>query len=243
MKKFLLTLLPAISLFLACKKNNNDITPSPPGNGINTAKIKTEAYGAIITTHTYDAQGRVVKEERSNGSKTEYEYLPGIVNEKSYDNAGVLLNTYTNEINTDGLRTRTTRSNNPGYEELCLYNPDKTLAKTISKNGGNNQALDFFYGNGNVDSIRFTTNGAWGLTVIYTHYTDKPNMLAYENYGYNLLYGKDDKNMLKSVIYKYPDGTTNTPSNYSYEYDAQGRVIKRTSTRGNDIEISLYTYY
>ncbi len=49
--------------------------------------------------------------------------------------------------------------------------------------------------------------------------------------------------MLKSDIYQYPDGTTNTPTNYVYDYDALGSVIRQTATPGNNINISLYAYY
>lgn len=244
MKKILFIMLPVISLFGACKKNSNDVTTPAPDPGTSNARIKTRAGGSGVTTYSYNAQGRTVKEESLNGSKTEYEYPAGIVNEKYYDNGGVLQSAYINELNPDGTRFRVTQPGNPIYEELCFFNADKTLAKSITKVSANStQVIDYFYSNGNCDSTRFSNNGNWNLTVKYTYYTDKLNGLSYDNFGYGILYGKDSKNLTKSEVYTYPDGSTNTPSNYSYEFDAQGRVSKETSTKGNNIGITIYTYY
>jgi YD repeat-containing protein len=239
MKKIFFLLITTAS-FVACKKNNIDAPVTTLSAG---AKVKTETYGASIATFTYDAQGRITLRTYSNGSKVEYDYLSGIVNEKVYNTAGVYQYSYKYELNADGSVNRETSTNNPGYEDLMLYNADKTLAKGISKVNGNTTSRDFFYSNGNCDSIRFNgNNGSWQTTIVNTYYTDKANVLSYENHGYSF-YGKDNKNLLKNQVYKYPDGSTNTPSGYSYEFDALGRVIKQSSVQGNNQEIGLFTYY
>ncbi|HWR33435.1 MAG TPA: hypothetical protein VN451_07920, partial [Chitinophagaceae bacterium] len=226
----------------ACKKSSVD-APGLPLPTAGVSKIKTRAVGVNIINYTYDALGRIVAQVNSNGSKQEFEYLTGVVNKKFYNTSGVFQYGYKFELNAEGLCIRTTMSNSPNYELLHLFNPDKTVAKEISHINGNNSGRDYFYSNGNLDSIRFTgNNGNWQLTISKTYYTDKPNVLSVENYG-ELFYGKDNKNMIKSEVYKYPDGSTTSESGYSYEYDAQGRVIKQTSTAGNNIEIQLYTYY
>lgn len=239
MKKLLFVFM-ATATFVACKKNAIDKPVTP----VNTAaKIKTEIYGASGTTYAYDALGRLTQRSFSNGSKTVYEYLSGIVNVKIYNTAGVFQYSYKYELNANGSVSRATRNDNPAYEELNFYNADKTLAERVSKINGNTSTSNYFYSNGNCDSVRFTgNNGSWHTTLINIYYTDKTNVLSYENHGY-VFNGTDNKNLLKNQVYHYPDGSTNTPVNYSYEFDAQGRVIKQTSMWGINQEIGLFTYF
>src|SRR5258705_4590443 len=221
MKKLLFFLIVAASL-TACKKNSVD-APVTAGNTNNL--IKTWASGANISTYTYDAQGRISKVTISDGSGYEYEYLSGIVNKKEYHAGHILYATYKLELNADGLKIRTTASNSPVYEELYQYNADKTLAKQIGHydNGAGGiitQVVDYFYSNGNCDSSRFIgNNGLWQTSILRTYYTDKLNGLGKNSFGNNFE-GKDNKNLMKSEIYAAPDGTTGTPSNYTYEFDA-----------------------
>jgi YD repeat-containing protein len=239
MKKLLFLLL-ATAGFVACKKSSVDAPVTPVSN---ETKVKTSTSGTTISTFYYDSKGRQLKIENSNGSKEEYEYLPGIINRKSYSTSGVFVFAYKYELNADGLVYRSTISNNPSYEELRQYNADKTLAKYLFKANGLTNSADYFYSNGNCDSVRFIGNdGKWSSTNIHTFYTDKINVLTDAITGEDFN-GKDDKNMLKSDIYRYPDGTTNDMATYTYAYDAQGRVIKSTRTQGNDISINLISYY
>ena len=240
MKKIFFLLITTAG-FVACKKNNMD-APAAPAN--TSGKIKTWVSGATITTYTYDAQGRVIVEANSDGSGYEYEYLTGIVNEKQF-NAGHVLNvTYKNELNADGLVIRKTASNNAAYEELYTYNADKTEAKQIGHySGGITQVIDYYYSNDNCDSSRFSGNsGVWSLTIQRTYYPDKLNSIASENQG-EFFYGKDNANLQKTEIYKYSDGSTNTPTTFTYEFDTNGRVVKQTGTQGNNINIGIFSYY
>jgi len=241
MKKLLFFLLAAASL-TACKKNNVDAPGGPsPSDGV--FKIKTKASGADLTTYNYDGQGRVVSRDNGDGSKWQYEYAPGVVNVKLFNSAGVFQYGYKYELNADGLCARITVNNNPNYEILTLFNPDKTVAKRINHINGNTSSNDYFYSKGNLDSTRFNgSNGDWESTIVNTYYADQPNVLLYESVG-ETFYGKNKKNMRKSEVYKYPDGSSASQSDFSYEYDAQGRVIKETCIFGNNIGITLFTYY
>ena len=240
MKNLFLFLFVAIAV-TACKKNSDD-APQPPGGGGSSAiRIKSVTYSNGVEHLTYDAQGRIILDVDPDGSKEEYEYLPGIVNEKVYAINGDYKYSYKNELNSDGEVTRTTRSDFPANEELLYYNPDKSLTKRISKSNGFIQTTDYFYSNGNCDSLRFSSNGQWNSTIVKTFYADKLNNISMENFGF-LFYGKQDKNLQKSEEYKYPDGSSNGIETYVYEFDQQGRITKLTSTHNNNIYISLYTY-
>jgi hypothetical protein len=238
--KILLISFSVAVLLTSCSKNNADAPVPAADNSIAKVKTWTSSY---TSTYFYDAQGRLAKYENSNGSRVEQEYQPGIVIRKVYSNAGVFQYSYKNELNADGYLGRTTMSSNPNYEILYVYNPDKTLAKQISTISGSHQVIDYFYSNGNCDSMRFTgNNGNWSSTIAKTYYADKANVLTDANTGDNYYY-KANKNMLKTELYKYPDGSTNELATYVYEYDAKGRVVKQTRTQDGNINIDLLTYY
>jgi hypothetical protein len=227
-------------LFTSCSKNNSDVPSPEPGTSASRIKTRTSSY---VTTYFYNAEGKATKYENSDGSGSAFEYQPGIVIRKVYNTAGVFQYSYKHELNADALVFRTTISNNPAYEIIRLYNADKSIAKQISMINGNNNSIDYFYSNGNCDSMRFTgNNGNWSSTVVKTYYTGKPNVLTDAATGDDF-YGKASKDMLKSEIYKYPDGSSNELATYTYEYDGQGRVIKETRSQGGNINISLITYY
>jgi len=233
-------LLAAAVAFVGCKKNDVD-APVTPASGV--AKLKTRTAGTNTTNYTYDAQGRQTKYTNTDGSKVEIDYQPGIIYRKVYNTVSNFLYSYKYELNSDGLASRTTLSTNPDYESLTQFHSDKTPAKEIATINGNTSLIDYFYSNGNCDSLRFSNgNGNWFSTIVKTYYTDKPNVLTDANTGDNF-YGKNNANMLKTEIYKYSNGTSNELATYTYEYDGQGRVIKETRTQGNDINISLLTYY
>ena len=237
MKKIIIILLAAIS-FVSCKKNNDDITANPADI---SNKVKKSIYGSGSTTYVYDGMGRVKTQTYMNGSRTEFEYQPGKVLEKTYDPAGLLTLTYTYELNANGFAEKETRSNEPSFQEIRVYNNDGQVQKFTVLQNGSSSTGDFFYSNGNCDSARYSTNGNWNSTVKKTYYTDKPNMLGYEQFGESF-WGKKNKNLQKSEQYFYTDGSAGNLESYSYEFDAKGRVTKQTSVVDNDIYITFLSY-
>lgn len=241
MKKQITIITAALSLVLfSCKKS--DTNPNPQGGGATSSKIKTWAGNSGISTYTYDAQGRCTEVLYSNGGKIAYEYQAGVVTVKAYNTANVLTSTSVYELNSEGLRIKETRPGNPLFAESTVYNSDKQPVKHITSNNGNTQVMDYFYSGGNYDSIRFTNNGNWSSTIIKTYYSDKLNTLSNDEEGVSF-YGKENKNLVKTEQYTYPDGTKNDISNYTYEFDAKGRVVKETRVQGGNINISYITHY
>ena len=235
MKKIFVVLL-SVPCFMACKKNSTavDIAPAPA-----VAKVKTAAYGSNVATYTYDDQGRQLKVVLSDGGRAEYEYLPGVINRKFYGPSSTYLYTMKFELNSDGLCIRETVSSDPVYESLLKYNTDKSIAQNIVHNSLQTTQMDYFYSNGKCDSVRSTSAGKWLSTAIETYYTNKPNVLSGINTGESFL-GKPDAYMLKSQL-QLPG---NTLLEFSYEYDAQGRVTKRsTAAAGGYTTDGFYTYY
>lgn len=71
----------------------------------------------------------------------------------------------------------------------------------------------------------------------YTFYTDKTNTIDFENLGISFL-GKQNKNPVKQETETLSDGISGT-IDYTYEYDAKGRIVKKTYSFGG---YELYSY-
>ena len=238
MRNSLFIIIVAVCLS-ACAKETIDSSAVQSGE---SSRVKTATYDSTVFSYTYDASGRQLSCDNSDGIKRTYLYAIGSIKESIYKN-GVFGYFYKNDLNADSLCVRETKSNDPTYEQLYQYNPDRTLAKVITKKSGTViQLMDFFYNNGNCDSIRFNSNGQWVMTVAKTYYTDQPNVFGNEIFG-NEYFGRSSKNMLRSETTIYPGVSSDPCMNFSYEYDAMGRIIKETSSKGNTVSIGLYTYY
>lgn len=241
MKKKLFTTAAFIAvIFISCKKS--DQVDNPSANVSLEGRIKTWAGGSGITTYTFDSQGRCKAEEQSSGTKSVYEYQPGKVLQKIYNASNSLTSEYDYELGPDGYVAKETRPGFPTFSSTRIYNNDKQLVKIVSFINGSNQVIDYFYSNGNCDSSRFSTNGIWNSSIVYTYYPDQLNSIGNSAQGVSF-YGVSSKNLLKSEQYTYPDGTKLEMTVFTYEYDAKGRAVKYTGTRGGNINIEYITYY
>lgn len=237
-KYFLLPVIFAVTLY-SCKKSDNT-TPNIPAD--NSSKIKTWAGSTYATEYSYDSYGRCTQELYSNGAKSTFDYNAGEVVRKHFTSAGVNDATYVFQIGADGVAVKETRPQYPTYSTVSIYNTEKQLVKQITTNNGITYGFDSFFSNGNCDSTRFNNNGTWSSSVIYTYFTDKINSLSNETQGTSF-YGKDSKNLLKTEIYKYPDGSNNGLITYSYEFDAMGRATKSTESHNGNLSIDYITYF
>ena len=232
-------LLGFAAVLSSCAKEDIDDLPDSLNEN---SKVRTATYGTTTLTYTYDAIGRQVTCDNSDGIKKVYAYSIGNIRESVYKN-GQFEYFYKHDLNTDSLCIKEIKSNDNSYEQLYQYNPDRRMVKTITKkNGTAIQVMDFFYSNGNCDSIRFFNNNQWVLTILKTYYTDRINVFDPEVFG-NKYFGKGNRNMLRSETFSYPGCTPEHPSNFNYEYDSMGRVIKETSAKENYTSTGLYTYY
>jgi hypothetical protein len=238
MKKGLFILLGS-AVLSACNKEASEYLSLRQES---TSRIKTATYGSTVFSYAYDTRGRQLTCDNSDGIKRTYTYSIGSIKESVYTN-GILEYFYKNDLNADSLCVRETKSNDPSYEQLYEYNPDRTMAKIITKKSGITvQLINFFYSNGNCDSSRFDQNGQWNMTIIKTYYTDRLNVFGNEVFG-NEYYGKGNTNMLRSETVMYPGGSPDPCTNFTYEYDGLGRVTKETACKGNNINSGIYTYY
>ena len=231
-----------IILLISLSACHQEVLEAPAIQLEETSKVKTATYGNTVFAYTYDAQGRQLTCDNSDGIKRKYDYPIGSIKESIYKN-GMLQYFYKNDLNTEGLCFREIKSDAPWYEQLYEYNSDRTLHKVITKNNGSIiQVMNFFYNNENCDSIRFMANGQHILTIVKEYYLDKPNALKDEAFG-NPHYGKSSRNMIKTETYINPGNSPEPCTNFNYEYDSMRRVSKEITSKGNNISIGLYTYY
>ena len=236
MKKIIAILFAAINL-VACKKDND--TQIIPVN--NAPKYKTLEYKGEVTTYTYDGYGRQVKLVESDGSRTETSYSKDKVTQQQFNADGTPNRTITIWLNKQGLQSRMELSDKPGAYTEYKYNAQQQLTRTDSKNGADISWSELYYTGGNLDSTRYYQNGVWTLTNVYTYYLDKENVQIGANAGI-LFYGADKKNLMKSQTHVAPNGTI-TPEEYSYEFDALGRIITLNEVSQNGPSAVHYTYY
>ena len=193
MKKILFILLPALCLFMACKKNNYDVTAPPDASSF---RVKTSVSANESLEYSYDMAGRLIQRLDAVGTKIIYEYPAGKVLQKVYQSA-MLSDLLIYKLDANGLCYERTVDGVPDYLETYVHNNDKQIVKDITQSGPDIQVTENFFSNGNGDSTRYSTNGVWSFTVKHTYYTDKLNVLASENFGQQY-YGKGSKNLMKS---------------------------------------------
>lgn len=238
MKKLFFIGLTIMSLgAVSCKKDNSS---QPPAETVAKLKTWTDDYGVV--SYTYDASGRLSKYEHLGGTKRTYDYQPGLVVEKYYNAVGNLASTKNLELDASGYVNHVSDPNFPGTPTVRVYNADHQLVKDISVTGIYTNSMDYFYSNGNCDSMRYSTNGVWNQTIKWTYYTDKANSLSNQSGGQSY-WGVSSKNLMKSEQYFYSDGTSGDKSNYTYEFDAIGNATKQTVAYGANINISYISYY
>jgi len=241
MKYSLLLLATATGLLVSCSKNNNNSPVNNPTPGSFRVKTYSSNYGT--TTYTYDAQGRLILKVFGNGAKSEYNYsTPNKVIESYYFSNGNLEGTGEFDLDANGLMIKEVYSDGPANLYTTDYDANKNVIKEVHNINGNISVLDYFYTNGNLDSMQYKTNGSLYHTTIYSYYTDKPDLLNNDIWGqgYEGYYGK---HLLKKEQTRYTDGTTDNVWEYTYEYDSKGRVSKCNSKNGQNTEVSYYTYY
>ena len=226
MKKLLLLGVLSSVLFVGCKKTT---TPTPTNQTSVSARIKTIKYnGGSVETLNYDASGRLTRVDESDSTYTLIEYTSAsLITLKEFKNN--LLNS-----------TRKITLNTQGYGIYEQFENKKIDTNYFDANGfscSKNQVN--IVENGNVTKCIVGTD-----TTYYTYDLTKLNTIGNGNMGYSFE-GKENRNLVISNKY----GTKSlTSRQYTYEFDAKNRVVKKTSSYYNNgvkspnDNITLYTY-
>ncbi len=245
MKKSLIILsLLAFIFAISCKKDKT--TPQP--------KVKTKTEGGITQTYTYDAQGRQLQIFYNTLSLHDTViYRTDSILFLSVSSTGVLTQSFAMPVNSLGLVT--------GYasslfsSESYAYNSDKYRILTNTNSLFSSTKDTAYISNGNVIRNISTTNSSFTTTQEVHDYTfsDKSNSISNEAFGLQYK-GKSNQQLINTEIatsttISCPAPSCGSPTtrtyNYTYEFDSNGWVTKRTITDvgASTSTVTSYTYY
>jgi YD repeat-containing protein len=248
MKKLFLPFLCISVVFFSCKKNNTD-TAVP---GITFPKVKTYTIGGDNVTYTYDAQGRILtRVNTASNWKYEYSYTANTATENYF--VGTTLSTAkVYDLNADGLVTKETYTlpaASVPYKTVYTYNANKqvaTLVKSNSINTNTTTEINFYTGT-TLDSSQTTFSYNNDLYRFwYTYYTDKTTSITNKNQGYLFWAETAAMPLKKQTSIFRTNGFFNTQvDDYTYTFDAENRITKRTITTagGGGTSVNDITYY
>lgn len=187
-----------------------------------TAMVKTMTEDSTTTTYTYDADNRIIKSQSTNGHTANVTYTNNTVTITSTNG----VNTY--QLNSNGQATSATVN---GNITNFVYNTDGKLIREVGSD-----TIAYVWTNGNMTQLQTS----FGAVLNHTYYNTGANTLTNANFGMAYI-NSSSANLLKSTCGATCDITTE----YTYEFDAAGRVAKRveTSMPGGNSNTTTYTYY
>lgn len=246
-------LLGIFMMFFSCneKDTTEEIIP------LAFPKIKSVTYYEnnrvqLINSFEYDSLGRCAKMATTTVNNTDntsftryntYRYTPGkvlvnrIYDEFNHSGQDTIF------LNEQGLRIKTANGN-----EVREYDANGFLLQRKEfKPVAVTEVYSFEVSNENtvkiIDTIELTTDTTVSSTVYYTFIPNSVNTIGSQNMGF-YFEGKQNKNLVKDyhtdILYRDPALYRDS---YSYEYDAKGRVTKRTSINSPTKAYETYIYY
>jgi hypothetical protein len=223
-----------ILIFAGCKKE-----PVASFTGCRIVSVISSAMPGVDSRAWYDISGRIVYTE-SGPFKTTYTYNQNHATVVATSN-GAFFQKVIYTLNAAGLTTNTwftedstgTVWHNLAYE----YNGQEiTRSIVTSSSGGGPTITTYTWVNGNVSqSVDYL-----GLVTTYAYYPELSRLGDY--YATIPLNAPGhiirNKNLLKTII---PNNSSVTPINVSYEFDADGKIISRT-TINNTTSTNYFGY-
>lgn len=177
-----------------------------------------DTQGNVLYTHTYsyDDQYRLVEVKQDDSVVATFRYNDLSVIQTN----GAYTTVYA--LNTDGYVT----SANFSYLTLTTFYYGAIGYADYTEQSGIRS--NYTWSGENLVSVYGSD------TVVYTYLSDKFTTIGNEYTGQAFL-GKDSKNLVSTITYNTNAATVT----FTYEYDGQGRVTKRT----NGSIVETYTYY
>jgi hypothetical protein len=239
-----------ILILLACQEDPTHAIPidppldephdPPPGQDWRVKSIIS--HEGIVTTYFYDDLHRLIDIQNNVGYHSTFEYHEDSIVQAVYNEFGEDIHHYLYcKLNEKGLVERVTRSDNSSYHSNKFYDADLHLIKEITTHHQNTFQNDYFYSQGNLDSVRYNQDGVWKYSYIYQQWDDILNNLTYGLHG-QPYFGNESKNLFKSWTSRTPSHVENTSSS-SYTFDSLGRVDVKTNMYNDQKSTFTYTYY
>ncbi|MBO9636249.1 MAG: hypothetical protein J7578_24315 [Chitinophagaceae bacterium] len=202
---------------------------------------------------TYNAEGKIVSTAIDGTPSVKFTYTGNTVT--SLYVSGTYYNKTTYTINSNGQVTHSrTEYNTAGTnwaERVYEYTGAQVTKETLTKNGGFTSTRTYQWNNGNLQTVSFSNNNNSWQTLAYEYYTDKPyqpgDILDWDR----LMSGVEifrSKNLVRKYTSTYQDNTATPPipeteiTNYSYEFDKDGKILSVTSSSGGSSQTYQYQY-
>ncbi|MBN2213220.1 MAG: hypothetical protein JW723_03160 [Bacteroidales bacterium] len=237
-KYYLFFALVPFFVLSTCEKDDSKETVCR----VTVMKIKSGEESDSIM-YVYDDKGRLIKTELDENWYTTYQYGTNKVTEKSYaDGALSYTNVYTLDFDGYAMTSTYTKAGNADPESTTTYDFDEDgyLISTTEVDEDDHTDVDinnYEYEDGNLMyKEHIHDKSAFYSESEYEYYLDKPNKFN-NRYPYK---GKQSVNLTKQMT--YTSGTINRISNYSYDINKAGYVIREIETIGTIIWEIEYVY-
>lgn len=236
--KFLFFVL--LSLLVAFSACNKEDETGRSANRIPLIKTIVTTGNYSDSVHfEYDSTGRIIKASHSSEQYTLYTYAPNIVTIHTYRGSSLPDYTSSYRLNDKGIATSTQidgylytfKYDSIGYLVSKMYNND-TINSMRIKDGNTLMKKEYY--------LRDKSSFTWNY-----EFNTNNNTIGDENKGISWN-GKQDKNLLtkETRVYKVYNSVQVKTTEYTYEYDTQNRVTKRTTFEYGDLYLTeYYTYY
>lgn len=198
--------------------------------------VSTITVNEITSTYTYESpggQGRLISKVSSNSTSVTYDYtMPGMIKEKT-TNPPSSPTTRMYVVNGLGYPISDDRGTGiAGSPYTYEYDNSGHLIKAIYPNFTDNRK----YTGGNLTKEWQTGNSDPGIFIIkYTNYCNSINQQG--------IFGIDSKEWPLQISGTYLSGSGNFITDFTYELDSSGRVIKQTKNTNRVITVLTFTYY
>ncbi|MGN6292534.1 MAG: hypothetical protein ACTHMV_07290 [Chitinophagaceae bacterium] len=244
--KTLIALIAALFLVtVGCKKDKEN---KPECRIISMTSSTGEDY-----VFTYNAEGKLVSTAMDGTSTINFTYSGNTVT--SLYVSGSYYNKTTYTINSNGQvshsRTEYNTAGTNWAERVFQYTGTQVTKETLTKNGGFTSVRTYQWSNGNLQSISINNSDNSTQALVYEYYLDKPyqqgDILDWDR----LMSGVEifrSKNLLKKYTSTYQENITGTPipvteiTNYSYEFDRDGKITSMTSSYAGNNQTYQYQY-
>ncbi len=245
MKTLIVLSATILLITVGCKKDKEN---KPECRIISMTSPTGEDY-----VFTYNAEGKLISTVMDGTSTINFTYNANTVTSLYISGAYYNKTTYT--INNNGQVTHSrTEYNTAGTdwaERDFEYTGAQVTKETLTKNGGFISIRTYQWNSGNLMSVSYNNNNNTWQNIAYEYYTDKPyqpgDILGWDK----LMSGVEifhSKKLVKKYTSTYQDNTTGTPipvteiTNYSYEFDNDGKITSMTSSSGSNSQTYQYLY-
>jgi Domain of unknown function (DUF4595) with porin-like fold len=240
MKKVIIA-LAAIITMASCKKENlTPVTPDVPS--VSKKLVKTTGVydnGTPETeVYTYDVQGRVAAIKDDEITETfDYVSASSLIVSARFNSTGNLQQTRECTLNSNGYVTKLVIKNGIGgivYTYDFTYNAEGYMINRKGTSpGGSTYEIQFNIVNGNTVSYKLFYDDVLSSNIEFTYDAAKLNKNSFSNGCYwtvPVLFGKGSKNLCTAVKTYDTAGTLTYHTQYAYELDADGYVVKQNYT-------------